>query len=181
VTLSRLVLLSTIFSFFALAAPTKEGSVKGYRVVHASPYDFVNALSTPVSPRQRERAKTKKYTSRLERYFRIKYKIIEGNSVTLVILPDLPLFDTIFKDQGLITLKATLVRETATTFLYDVVFPSKESISATMLVEPHPSGSLLTLTLKHPLLDTALKTLITKTVFSMGFLAEKPELADLKN
>jgi hypothetical protein len=149
-------------------------SVRGYRVIYASPAEFVSALVTPLSADRRPLAKPKRYTSRLERYFRVKRKIIEGNSVTMQILPDLPLVETFFKERGLIELKATLVKETQNSYLYDVVFPANEAVSATLLVEPHPSGSQLTLTLRHPVLDTALKTLITKTIFSMGFLAENP-------
>jgi len=163
------LILCLLFSRVTFAA------TKGYRVIHASPQEFALALSTRLTRTPHKRAEV--YASRLERFFRVQSKYIEGNTVTMGIMPDVPLLEPAFGGNRLLMVKTTLTKQTELSFFYDVEMSAGFTIFATMEVSPHPSGSLLTCAItKAPL--ALPETLIFKTLFALGFLAEKPAGAD---
>jgi hypothetical protein len=172
------LLISSFLWFSAhLCFSATEDVSKGYRIIHTSPQQFVSALYMPMMRGRKLPAKAQQEMSRLSRYFRIKNKIIEGKTVTVEILPDVPLLGTAFEDSTLITVKATLVKQDSTSYLFDLGLKTKLNLVATMTVEPHPSGSLLTIIVKHPADQTFLNSIATKTIFSMGFLSSTVEAA----
>ncbi len=149
--------------------------MKGYRVIHASPDEFASALSTRLAryPMTRQQH----YASRLDRFFRIQSKLIEGNTVTMNIMPDLPLVDPAFGGARLVTVKTTLVDRNATSFFYDVELTAGFTVLAKLEVSPHPSGSLMTCQIvKSPALLP--ESLIFKTLFALGFMAQEPAGAE---
>lgn len=177
--------MSLVALLFLLAVPelgicssSADQVSKGYRIIHTSPQQFVYALYTPTPRNLRHMSAAKQAeVSRLSRYFRIKSKLIEGKSVTVEILPEVPLLGSAFAESNVITVKTTLVSETATSYLFDLDLMTKMHLSATMTVDPHPSGSLLTIAVKHPANETFLNSVAAKTIFSLGFLASTPEAA----
>jgi hypothetical protein len=44
-----------------------------------------------------------------------------------------------------------------------------------MLVEPHPAGSLMTITVKEDTLNKVERALIYNTIFGLGFLSRKAD------
>ncbi len=155
-----------------LASPlSADSTVKGYRVIHASPQEFNLALSTKLAKAPKARAEH--YASRLEKFFRIQSKVVEGNRVTMEIIPDVPLLEPVFGGSRTVTVVTKLKNQSATSFYYDVEITAGFTILATLEVSPHPSGSLMTCAIaKAPMMIP--ESLIFKSLFAIGFLADKP-------
>jgi hypothetical protein len=162
-----LVALSLCFSAQALEP------VRGYRVIHASPEEFTSALFMPFNRRNSSLEK-KEMSSRLERYFRIKGKSVSNDSATLEIIPNVPLLGSLFEGKDAITVSVNLLDQKRGTYVYALNFKSSIEISSEMKVEPHPSGSLVTITVVNNSMNSTVSKMFYKTIFALGFLAEKP-------
>jgi hypothetical protein len=150
--------------------------IRGYRVLHTSPQEFNSALFTPAAYRNRlgKAAKENPPASRLEKYYRVKSKRIDGKVVTLEILPEVPLLGSAFGESNIVKLRAELIDEKLGTYFYNVEFFAKAQIMTTMQVSSHPSGSLITLTVINSTMGKITSAIFYKTIFSLGFLSEKP-------
>lgn len=174
--ISKLVLALAVLGAVFLSAA--ENETRGYRILHTSPHEFASALSSPLPPRNAKAAHTPG-TSRLQKYFRVKSKRIEGPRVMMEIFPDVPMFGSLFTDHGTIGITTQLVRRTPTSYYYDVDLQTKYPMQATMAVEPHPSGSLMTIVLKSTTMNSVMKAMMVRSIFAMGFLAERLDSANL--
>ena len=182
---SHFLLVVSLLGIFLLTAAPIDAKpvaatgteVRGYRIIFASPKEFASALRMPVPRRATRSAQSRRDTSRMEKYFRLKSKLIEGRTVIMEILPEVPLMGSLFSDPQVIVIRMTLAKETEASYLYDVDIKSQYDVVSTMAVDPHPSGSLLTFTLKSTTMNAAMRAIFTQTIFAMGFLARKPELA----
>ena len=160
-----------------------ENFTTGYRVLHTSPQEVVSALTSPAPvkvPRQASETGRGRGTSRMQKYFRVRRKTIEGQSVVLEVAPELPLLGTEFADANIITLKFTEIARTESKFTYSLKISTQPDnyIDTTMIIEPNISGSLLTLRLNNPSL---LSRTFSQAALSLGFLERTPQAAEAKD
>jgi len=154
---------------------TVESSNKVYRVIRASPNDFVSALR--ISPTNQ--VGKKEATSRLSKFFRLKNKRVVGKSIEMEVIPDLPLLDEYFPDIKLLHLKMNETISTGKSFQYTVFFMVKnnEVIQAEMFIIPHALGSLLTLDFNKTNYPEWTVAAFLTAASNLGFVAKSAEEA----
>lgn len=180
---AKLIEMRLLLFIFWLAginahAGQSEGFTTGYRVLHASPQEIVSALNSPVPQGVSRTAQAR--ASRMLKYFRIRRKSTDGTTVTMQVAPEFPLIGNEFADVNSITLRFTEINRTQDSFTYNVHIGASEdrSLDTTMIIEPHVSGSLLTLKLPSKSVWTKA---FSQVALSMGFLEKSREAADLKD
>lgn len=171
------------FAMFASVIAVAETFATGYRILHSSPQEVVSALMSPSAP-QNLKAESKgakiQSISRMQKYFRVRKKTVEGSAVRLEVAPELPLVGEEFADANIITLQFNEVSRRENTFVYDlkIITSADRYIDAQMTIEPNIAGSLLTVRLKNPSL---LSKAFSQAALSLGFLERSPQAAEARD
>ena len=128
--------------FRTLAAPaTGKEYFVGYRVIRASPQEFLMALRLPNS----NTASGEAAKSRLSKYFQIRNKQVRQNSVSFEIVPDLPFLKEYYdkKDPLVFTLKNRDLKNEEIEFDVHMTGMGGKSVHSRVEVKPHELGSEL--------------------------------------
>ncbi len=115
-----------------------------YRILYAPPKEVARSLKTPLGTVETFSNKNKS-SSRLDRYYKIMSKKVEGDNIDLKILILTPLFPDILSSTRTIDAQLKEIKkQPPNTFLYRGQFQnSLYKVDANLKISPHPSGSLL--------------------------------------
>lgn len=140
--LALFFVFSIFFSDQCFAIKTKE-IFAGYRVIRASPQNFLSALK--LQDAQLKKSENESDRSRLSRYFKIKNKIVRQDSISFQIYPDFPILKDYYEANQHIEfiISETGHIENNIDLKISMFSNKKEVLSGRIEITRHELGSLL--------------------------------------
>lgn len=167
-------MVAFIISLFALTAQA-EPTATAYRVIRASPHDFVSAIRSRTTQAARGPA-----TSRMQKFFRIKSKMVEGPKVRLEILPEVPLLASYFPAASTVRIELIQRDLRRDVYRFDARLEAMggQWLNADLQIEPVTEGSLLRLSFKDSSYSPRVTSWFMAAARSLGFVFPTPAEAE---
>lgn len=165
----------------ALAAKTNVEPDTYYRILHSSPAEIMSALFSPlVTASKIKKMPPTEKASRLQKYFRVKSKIVREDQVIIELLPthfevgaSLPIHNFVR-----VTVDRSKDSAVQNQFIALVEVVDHFSFKSNVELKPHVSGSLMSFRIIDQGQSPKLLKLSAYTLKQLGFIYDSPEAAE---
>lgn len=173
-----------LFSFLVMmhfAQATGNASNTYYRVLHSAPSEIMSAIFSSYIIKDDKHMTSGQ--SRLQKYFKIKNKVIRDNQVTVEIHPSNVDMGTYLpvRDYVRVTIDRQIGNSKNNQFLATIELTENLKIKSAVELVPHISGSLMSIKILDQNLSPKLTQLSVFTLKQLGFIYDSPEEAASNN
>jgi hypothetical protein len=171
----RFCFLFTMLLSTSLTAKEIRETDLGYRVIRTNPQDFVNALRSPIGNSQSRNL----IQSRLDKFYKIKSKEVNGQDVTIEVLPQIPILSDYFPQSRSLKVRLNEKFHLSDRFSFDALITLKSGayLKSQLELSRCEAGTLLKLTLKESSYSSVTLQIFREAAEALGFVYPTERLA----